>query len=255
MHRCAPNKGKHYLHKYVKRAFQLTNKTRRHAAIQMVLAEQISALIFPLEAEQKASRRDGTRRKRVRKRGRLREAGDVANELNFPKLCRALQCRASDCIILQSGIWLSENASRKPDGRRQTLWETAELKGISWYEWVRCRVSDESERFGRARAVVASLNASLRRTVVFEQAEPVTQAPDFPFVAYGCTRPRWVHEQGCVHADLEAVDLSAISMVLCVEHDWDACVARNGLTDFPSTHAVGAEDLNQWRFFTDVFAC
>lgn len=80
-------------------------------------------------------------------------------------------------------------------------------------------MSDGSELFGRAQAVVESLNGSVRRTVVVEQAEPDTQAPDCPCSGYGCTRLRWVHEKGPVHADLEAVDLSAISEVLCVEHD------------------------------------
>lgn len=115
-------------------------------------------------------------------------------------------------------------------------------------------MSDGSERFGRVRAVMASLSGSVIRTVVAEQAEPVTQAPDCPFAACVCTRLRWVHEQASVHADLEAVNLSAISKVLCVEHDWDDWVARYGLTEFLSTHAVDAEDVYQRRFFTNVFA-
>lgn len=46
------------LHKNVKGAFQPTNKNCGHAVLQMVLAEQVSALIPPTAAEQKAVRRE-----------------------------------------------------------------------------------------------------------------------------------------------------------------------------------------------------
>lgn len=242
------------LHKYVKRAFQLTNKNRGHAALQMVLAEQISTLISPLEAEQKAVRREGNRRRRVRTRGRPCSAGDLAVDLSLPKLCDALQCDASDCVVLQSGVWLSEEVPRKADGRRSTLWATANLKGRPWFDWVNYRASDGSERYGRARVLVVSLNGSVRRTVVVERAEATTAVPDCPFSAYECTRLRWVHQQGCTEADLEAIDLSAITKVLCVELDWDDWVTRNGLIDFPTTHPIDASDLHQRRFFVNAFA-
>lgn len=84
----------------------------------MVLAEQISTLIAPLEVEQKEGRREGNRRRRVRVRGRPFVAGALAEDLNLPKLCDALQCDASASVVLQSGAWLSDAADRKADGRR-----------------------------------------------------------------------------------------------------------------------------------------
>lgn len=76
--------------KFVKRAFHLTNRTRPDAALQMVLAERISSLITPLEAEQKAQRHDGNRRRRVRARGGRVTVGAYGDERDLSNIHEVL---------------------------------------------------------------------------------------------------------------------------------------------------------------------
>lgn len=132
------------------------------------------------------------------------------------------------------------------------MWAADNLKGRPWFDWVRYRRSDGTEQYGRVRVLVASLAGSMCRKVVVERAKVATPRPNCPFAAYGCTRLRWALQPGSAAVELEAIDLGVITKVLCVEHDWEDWLSRHSLDDFPSTHPIDADDLEQRRFIINA---
>lgn len=134
------------------------------------------------------------------------------------------------------------------------MWAVANEDERPWFDWVVYDGPDGFKQIGRARAVVAAINGTVQRTVVVEKATTAEAENDCPFSAYGCTRLRWVHQDGAASPSLEAVPLDKIREVLCVEHDWEDWTAREGLEHFPTALAANAADLHERGFFVNAFA-
>lgn len=97
------------LHKAIKKAFQRTNKTRRGAALQMVLAEQIATQVHASAAiaEERCVSADAAEtRPRLRARGPVASAAKLSDTEKLPGLHDVLHCSASDRITTQQGAKL-----------------------------------------------------------------------------------------------------------------------------------------------------
>jgi len=243
------------LHKFVKQAFALTNKSRDKAALQMVLAEQIESLVRRSRQVSKTPAKKATTVRRVRARGAVSSVSEFAATSGLVALDEALHCSTSDYITTQSGALLPGAGDHRARGERTMLWATRDLGGRPWYDWVRYRADDGTVRVGQARAVVAAHNGTLMRTVVLHRAEYASSVLDCPFTAYGCKRLQWCSQvrEGKVRPDLEAIALHQVIEVLCVEHDWEEWVDRVGVCRFPKSFASDASDWRDYRFFINNF--
>jgi len=135
------------------------------------------------------------------------------------------------------------------------LWATRDLGGRPWYDWVSYRADDGTVRVGKARAVVAAHNGTLKRTVVLLRAEYASSVLDCPFTAYGCQMLQWCSQvrEGKVRPDLEAITLHQVIEVLCVEHAWEEWVDLVGVCRFHKSFASDASDWRDYRFFINNF--
>jgi len=221
----------------------------------MVLAGQIESLVRRSRQVSKTPAKKATTVRRVRARGAVSSVSEFAATSGLVALDEALHCSTSDYITTQCGALLPGAGDHRARGERTMLWETRDLGGRPWYDWVRYRADDGTVRVGQARAVVAAHNGTLMRTVVLHRAEYASRVRDCPFTAYGSKRLQWcsqVHE-GKVRPDLEAIALHHVIEVLCVEHDWEEWVDRVGVCRFPKSFASDASDWRDYRFFINSF--
>jgi len=243
------------LHKFVKQAFALTNKSGDKAALQMVLTEQIESLVRrSRQVSRTPAKKAGTVR-RVRARGAVSSFSEFAATSGLVTLDEALHCSTSDHITTQSGALLPGAGDHRARGERTMLWATRDLGGRAWYDWVRYHTDDGTVRVGQARAVVAAHNGTLMRTVVLHRAEYASTVLDCHFTPYGCKMLQWCSQvgEGKAHPDLEAIDSHQVIEVLCVEHDWEEWVDRVRVCRFPQSFASDASDWRDYRFFINNF--
>jgi len=246
---------KEALHKFVKQAFSLTNKSRDKAALQMVLTEKIESLVRRSRQVSKTPAKKAATVRCVRARGAVSSFSEFAATSGLVALDVALHCSTSDHITTQSGALLPGVGDHQARGERTVLWATQDLSGGPWYGWVRYRADEGTVRVGQALAVVAAHNGTLMRTVVLHRAEYASTVLDCPSTAYGCKRLQWCSKarEGKVHPDLEASTLHQVIEVMCVDHDWEEWVDRVGVCRFLKSFASDASDWREYRFFINKF--
>jgi len=243
------------LHKFVKQAFALTNKSRDRAALQMVLTEQIESLVRRWRQVSRTPAKNAATVRRVRARGAVSSVSEFAATSGLVALDEAMHCSSSDHITTQSGALLPGAGDHRARGEHTMLWATRDLGRRPRYDWVRYCADDGTVRVGQARAAVAARSGTLMRTVVLHRAEYPSIVLDCPFTAYGCKRLQWCSQvrEGRVYPELEAIDLHQVIEVLCVEHDWEEWVDRFGVCRFPQSFAADASDWRDYRFFIKNF--
>jgi len=178
----------------------------------------------------------------------------LAAERSIKGLSQFFELSNNDIPTVPVGTFLARGAAlRRRGDRRQVVRVCNEYDGAPWYDWVESNTIGGRRQVVRARVVTFGVGKRAVRLSVVERACVAPAVAGCPFAAYNCTRLRFDMRDAGATPTLECVPVNCVLRELCVEHDWADWVRRNGLEVMTTLAPTTREEVENARFFVNVF--
>ena len=246
------------LHKAVKAAYKATNKRRDQFVEQLLVNQQVAALLLeeverPIAAGSDATSVHAERRSRPLRFSHRCTAAELARKRKLPGLCTVLEVEDSASLFYCDSIYYGNPSAPRRGRVANTIRAAASFHGAPWYDWLQYRGPGGTKCYGQAALVVQSRSGRRKRLVV-RRAEEAAPREGCVLSDYGCQRLRWAVPSSGNAVRLDVVEVIDIVGWVAVEHDWEDLCERHGLLVMPNAVPSTAAELRAARFFVNAFA-
>ena len=246
------------LHKAVKAAYKAPNKRRDQFVEQLLVNQQVAALLLeeverPIAAGSDATSVHAERRSRPLRFSHRCTAAQLARKRKLPGLCTVLEVEDSASLFYCDSIYYGNPSAPRRGRVANTIRAAASFHGAPWYDWLQYRGPGGTKCYGQAALVVQSRSGRRKRLVV-RRAEEAAPREGCVLSDYGCQRLRWAVPSSGNAVRLDVVEVNDIVGWVAVEHDWEDLCERHGLLVMPNAVPSTAAELRAARFFVNAFA-
>jgi len=246
------------LQKPVKSAYEATNKRRDQFVEQVLLNQQVAALLLeeeerPIAAVSAATPAHAGRRSRPLRFSHRCTAEQPARKRKLPGLCTVLEVEHSASLFYCDSVYYGKSSAPRRGRVANTIRAAASFHGASWYDWLQYRGPIANRVYCQAALVVQSRTGRRKRLVV-RRAEEAAPREGCVLTDYGCQRLQWAVPSGGNAARLDVVEVTDIVGWVAVEHDWEDLCERHGVLFMPNEVPSTAAELRAARYFVNAFA-